>query len=98
MTITLTAHAARTENLRASFRRSYHWPAALPVLTAALAVTAYSDNALLPIEAGYGANPRLRAPPDASMPTVHIADAHGWPAERTPQVASLLSVKCARGH
>ncbi len=73
-------------------RRSTGWAAALP-LAAAFALAACGNNATLPIEAGYGANPKLPEPQHAWIPTVHIADAQGWPAGTTPQVASGLQIK-----
>ena len=90
---THTTHTDRTARLRPRFCRSYRWPAALSVLVTALALAACSDNASLPIEAGYGPNPTLPAPQDALIPTVHIAVAHGWPAGQTPQVASGLQIE-----
>ncbi len=92
MTKTLTIPAARTARFCPRFRRSYQWPAVLPLLAAALALVACSNNTSLPIEAGYGPNPTLPAPQDALIPTVHIADAHGWPMGQTPQVASGLQI------
>jgi glucose/arabinose dehydrogenase len=58
-----------------------------------LALGACSSNALLPIEAGYGPHPTLPAPQQAVIPTVHIADAHGWPAGVLPQVAPDLRIQ-----
>lgn len=79
MNKTHTCHAARIS-----------MPAVVAFLTLALA--ACSKNASLPIEAGYGPHPTLPAPQDALIPTVHIAEAHGWPNGMKPQVASGLQI------
>ncbi|MFT6955668.1 MAG: glucose/arabinose dehydrogenase [Halieaceae bacterium] len=93
MTKTHTIPATGSATLKPRFRRSYRRPATLPLLVTALALAACSNNASLPIDAGYGPNPTLPAPQQALIPTVYIADAHGWPAGQTPQVSSGLQIK-----
>jgi glucose/arabinose dehydrogenase len=78
-------------------RATPNWRAVLSLATV-LTLAACGNNAVLPIEAGYGPNPTLPAPRHALIPTVHIADARGWPEGALPQVASGLQVQAfARG-
>jgi glucose/arabinose dehydrogenase len=42
------------------------------------------ESARLPVEAGMGTNPRLPAPHQTLIPTVHVATAKGWPEGVTP--------------
>ncbi len=62
-------------------------------LATALTLAACADNAALPIEAGYGPHPQLPSPQDSLVPTVHIADAHGWPAGQAPEVTGGLQIR-----
>jgi glucose/arabinose dehydrogenase len=53
---------------------------ALVVLfSTAIALTACSETAKLPLSAGFGPNPALPAPNPTLLPTVNIAPAKGWP-------------------
>ncbi|MGZ8224941.1 MAG: hypothetical protein ACXW0H_08670 [Methylobacter sp.] len=49
-----------------------------------LSLTAYGDVAQLPIEAGMGPNPQLPPPNPTLIPTINIAPAKGWPANKKP--------------
>ncbi|MGK2951250.1 MAG: PQQ-dependent sugar dehydrogenase [Thiobacillus sp.] len=53
----------------------------------ALALTACSEVATLPISAGTGPQPTLPPPQQRLIPTVHIAPAQGWPSGTTPLAA-----------
>lgn len=63
-------------------------------LCAVLACTlaACGDTALLPPEAGMGANPTLPKPNKTLFPTVNIAPAKGWPEGVMPTPAAGLGV------
>jgi glucose/arabinose dehydrogenase len=50
----------------------------------ALALTACGDAAKLPMEAGFGAAPKLPPPNRTLIPTVNIAPAKGWPPGGKP--------------
>jgi glucose/arabinose dehydrogenase len=62
----------------------------LTALTTALA--ACTESARLPGEAGMGPKPTLPVPDKRLIPTLHVADAKGWPAGKTPTPASGLAV------
>jgi glucose/arabinose dehydrogenase len=50
------------------------------------------EAAKVPIQQGYGPDPRLPPPDSSLIPTVNIAPAIGWQAEERPTVAAGLSV------
>lgn len=52
-----------------------------------LALSACADTARLPPEAGIGPNPVLPSPVTSPIPTVHIAEAKGWPQGGKPIAA-----------
>ncbi len=56
------------------------------------ALVACGDTALLPPEAGMGANPTLPQPKKTLFPTVHIAPAQGWPEGVMPTPMAGLEV------
>ncbi|MCQ4323045.1 PQQ-dependent sugar dehydrogenase [Stutzerimonas stutzeri] len=56
------------------------------------------DTATLPVEAGYGPAPALPEPNKSLIPTVNIAEATGWPADRSPQAAPGLQVQAFAGN
>jgi hypothetical protein len=56
------------------------------------ALTACGDMALLPPEAGMGANPTLPPPQNRLIPTVNIAPAKGWPEGVKPVPRAGLMV------
>ncbi|MEC9365050.1 MAG: sorbosone dehydrogenase family protein [Pseudomonadota bacterium] len=56
------------------------------------ACAACGERAQHPESAGFGAEPVLPEPEPALIPTVDIAPAAGWPAERTPQATAGLTV------
>src|SRR5215217_2885923 len=61
-------------------------------------VVACTGGALLPVEAGIGANPALPEPRPAFIPTVHVVEAKGWAAGEMPSPANGLTVTAfARG-
>ncbi|MEZ5740775.1 MAG: sorbosone dehydrogenase family protein [Burkholderiaceae bacterium] len=88
-----TLHAPPAAEPRPSVHGSFHRLACLPVLAVAIVLAACGSNASLPIEAGYGPDPALPEPRQSLIPTVHIADAHGWPAGQTPRVAGDLRIQ-----
>jgi glucose/arabinose dehydrogenase len=55
--------------------------------TAALVMAACGGSSKLADGAGTGAQPELPAPHKTLLPTVHIAEAKGWPPGRTPLAA-----------
>jgi glucose/arabinose dehydrogenase len=57
------------------------------------ATTVGSEKANEPVEAGMGPDPRLPLPDKSPIPTILVAPATGWPANRMPQAASDLEVK-----
>ncbi len=67
-------------------------------LAIVLMLAACSNNAMLPIAAGYGPNPTLPAPQHELIPTVHIARARGWPAGSSPGVAKDLRIQAFAQH
>lgn len=63
-----------------------------------LSLSACSEHALLPVEAGYGPNPALPQPNKTLIPTVNVATAVGWPENGRPSPAAGLVVHAfARG-
>lgn len=56
------------------------------------ALSGCKEEAKLPVEAGYGANPQLPAPHKSLIPTVQIAPAKGWPEGSTPVAGTGLKV------
>jgi glucose/arabinose dehydrogenase len=73
--------------------RSTMWLAA-----AVLGLAACGETARLPDSAGIGPNPTLPAPKQTLLPTVHVAQAKGWPADVKPTPVSGMNVGAfARG-
>lgn len=64
----------------------------LPLLFAAIALTACGDVAQLPVAAGVGHHPQLPPPKPTLIPTVNIAPAIGWPTNKKPLAAPGISV------
>jgi glucose/arabinose dehydrogenase len=63
-----------------------------------LSLSACSEHALLPVEAGYGPNPALPEPNKTLIPTVNVATAVGWSENGLPSPAEGLAVHAfARG-
>jgi glucose/arabinose dehydrogenase len=58
----------------------------------ALALTACGDAAKLPMEAGFGAAPKLPPPNRTLIPTVNIAPAKGWPPGGKPVAVQETTV------
>jgi glucose/arabinose dehydrogenase len=68
------------------------------VAVAAAMATGCAATARLPVSAGTGANPVLPAPRISLIPTVHVIDAKGWPADGKPIAAAGTTVTAfARG-
>ncbi len=67
--------------------RSSWWLAA-----AALGLVACGETARLPETASVGPNPTLPPPTKTLIPTVHVAEAKGWPANAKPTPASGMGV------
>ncbi len=67
--------------------RSSWWLAAT-----VLALAACGETARLPETATVGPNPTLPPPAKTLVPTVHVADAKGWPANAKPTPAPGLNV------
>jgi glucose/arabinose dehydrogenase len=63
-----------------------------------LGLAGCGDTATLPVEAGYGPAPALPEPNKSLIPTVNIAEATGWPADRSPQAAPGLQVQAFAGN
>lgn len=63
-------------------------PQHLPVLIAALVLSACTEMSKLPPGADSGPNPALPEPTSTLIPTVKIAPAKGWPEGATPKAAS----------
>jgi glucose/arabinose dehydrogenase len=55
-------------------------------------IAGYSEHAKLPEIAGYGPHPTLPSPDGRLFPTVHFAQAKGWPAGGKPTPAKGLAV------
>ncbi|TXR49286.1 PQQ-dependent sugar dehydrogenase [Phyllobacterium endophyticum] len=69
--------------------------ATLLVLAAIAAAGVYfysREAATIPVEQGYGPDPALPPPNPRPIPTVHVAEASGWPQDRTPVAASGMKV------
>jgi glucose/arabinose dehydrogenase len=66
-----------------------HW---IALVFVTLAGSACADTAKLSVEAGMGPNPTLPAPVKSLIPTVHVADAKGWPDGVQPTAASGTTV------
>jgi glucose/arabinose dehydrogenase len=66
--------------------------AAVVLALAALLLLGCMERAKLPVEAGYGRAPSLPAPDPSLIPTMEIAPATGWPADRKPVPAPGLQV------
>jgi glucose/arabinose dehydrogenase len=62
-------------------------------LTALAVLAACGDVAKLPTAADMGAQPVLPLAQPQRIPTVNIAPAQGWPADRTPQPSAGLQVR-----
>ncbi|NUQ21498.1 MAG: sorbosone dehydrogenase family protein, partial [Gemmatimonadaceae bacterium] len=61
-------------------------------------LAACGGAAKLPVSAGVGPTPQLPPPEHALIPTVHVAEAKGWPAGVTPVAAPGTRVAAfARG-
>ncbi len=68
------------------------------IIASALLLGGCGDHATLSVREGTGAHPILPPPDPSLLPTVHIAEATGWPAGATPQAALGLRVRAfARG-
>src|SRR5690349_18179183 len=50
-------------------------------------------SARLRVEDGSGPRPTLPAPSSSLIPTVHVAEARGWPAGATPTAAEGTTVR-----
>ncbi|MBB3102673.1 PQQ-dependent sugar dehydrogenase [Azomonas macrocytogenes] len=57
-----------------------------------LALGGCGESAKLPVSEGYGPQPKLPEPNSTFIPTVHIAEAVGWPQGKQPSVAAGLQV------
>ena len=62
------------------------------VFLVAFPLSACSESATLPIEAGIGPDPALPSPQETLIPTINIAPATGWPPGRKPVAAPGLAV------
>jgi Glucose/sorbosone dehydrogenases len=62
------------------------------LVAAAIALTACSEVAQLPVAAGTGPHPQLPPPNPTLIPTVNIAQAVGWPANGKPEAAPGMTV------
>ena len=74
-----------------------HAPVLLCGLLAAVCLAGCSDGSKLPIEQGYGPQPKLPAPNEGLLPTVNIAPAVGWPEGRLPVAAAGTQVNAFAG-
>ena len=72
--------------------RSLLAAAALLACAAALALSACGGASKIPDGAGVGAQPELPAPHKTLLPTVHVAEAKGWPPTRKPLSADGTQV------
>jgi glucose/arabinose dehydrogenase len=59
---------------------------------AATVIMAFSEMEQLPIESGFGPDPKLPPPKQTLIPTVNIAPARGWPSGVTPVAAHGTAV------
>jgi glucose/arabinose dehydrogenase len=68
------------------------------LLGAALLLASCGEQARLQVSDGTGADPRLPAPVKTTLPTVHVAEAVGWPEGAAPTPIQGLRVQAfARG-
>ncbi len=75
-------------SLKRTFARAPRGPATrivAPLFLAAL--SGCGEVAQQPVSAGTGPNPAMPAPRESLLPTVNIAPARGWPADRMPTPA-----------
>ena len=63
------------------------------VLSLAAALAACGESSKLPLARGVGPAPELPPPVRVPIPTVHVAEASGWPAGATPVAAAGLKVQ-----
>src|ERR1043165_628223 len=64
----------------------------LIAVCAAAFLSGCMESSKLSPEASIGANPQLPAPNKTLLPTVHIAEAKGWPEGKKPTPAQGLAV------
>ena len=64
----------------------------LQILMAVFTLAGCGENAKLPASAGIGTHPTLPPPETSVIPTVHIAEAKGWPKDVTPIAAKGMTV------
>ena len=62
-------------------------PSFCAAFAAALLLAACGERATIPVEAGYGPDPKLPPPNRTLVPTVLIAPAKGWPQDGQPTPA-----------
>ena len=74
-------------------KRSIHAAAMLAALVAAAALAGCGGPARLPVSAGIGPSPTLPPPERSLLPTIHIADARGWPQGGAPRGAAGTTVQ-----
>lgn len=80
-----------------SIARQRVWHVLLLCAACACTLAACGDTALLPPEAGMGANPTLPKPSKTLFPTVNIAPAKGWPEGAMPTPMAGLGVTALAG-
>ncbi len=80
-----------TNPVRAGRSRCRPWPTVLR-LSGLLLLAACGETAHLPVAAGSGASPALPAPRYNAIPTIHVAQAIGWPEGGKPLPAPGLGV------
>jgi|GEM_PF-1251191 len=73
------------------------YPRPLLFTVAAIALTACGEVAQLPVAAGVGPHPQLPPPNPTLIPTVNIAQAVGWPANRKPLAGPGMAVNAFAG-
>src|SRR5581483_7297408 len=76
--------------MRAIFDSSMLMRAAAAVV--GLAAAGCGSPAMLPVVAGTGPSPSLPSPEKSLVPTIHVADAVGWPDAASPTAAPSLRV------
>ena len=67
--------------------------ATLAGLATAAVLAGCGSPAQLPLDAGIGPSPTLPPPEKSLLPTVHIADAKGWPQGGAPKGAAGTTVQ-----